>query len=46
MHPHQPAPGTYRATHPSIREFSPEEWREYNARPWRLLRKRLGAALG
>ncbi|KAI8476128.1 MAG: hypothetical protein J3K34DRAFT_516802 [Monoraphidium minutum] len=38
--------GTFRGSHPKIREFTPEEWAEYSARPWRLLAKRLRPALG
>lgn len=30
--------GTYRATHPKIKQLSSAEWQEYNSRPWRLLK--------
>lgn len=41
-----PAAGTYRATHPKVREMSPEEWRDYNNRPFRWIAKRAKMALG
>eukprot|EP00877_Chromochloris_zofingiensis_P014839 jgi/Chrzof1/9609/Cz04g09170.t1 len=34
--------GTYRAHHPKIKELSPEEWRKYNSRPIKYLKKQLG----